>query len=133
MSNTVLYALWGGLYALCAGLGFISEPEGALKIMLLMLSVAVFVPALVLNHRAAKASHRRTLQLIRNLSASWLVLTSLLLIGNFLSVLGSEKLGNLLYSLLTIVGSPLVCSGNWALILFLWAYVFFDSLTKLKK
>ena len=133
MSNTVLYALWGGLYALCAGLGFITEPGPALRLLMILLSVALFVPPFVLNYRSAKAKDRRTLELVRNLAFWWLVLTSLLLVASFLTVFSPEWVGNLLHSLLTIVGSPLVCSDNWAWTLFLWACVFFDARSKLKK
>ena len=132
MSNTVLYALWGGLYALCAALGFISEPGPALRLLMIILSAALFVPVFVLNYRSAKAGDRRTLELVRNLSLAWLVLTSLLLVLSFLTVFASEWVGELLHSLLTIVGSPLVCSDNWALTIFLWACVFFDSRSRLK-
>ena len=133
MPNTVLYALWGVSYALCAALGFVTEAGAGLKFIMLLLSVALFAPPLALNYRAANRKDKRTLQLVRNLSGLWLILACVLLIGNFLSVLASETVGNILYYLLTIVASPLVCSGNWALILFLWAYVFFDARSKLKK
>ena len=133
MSDTVLYALWGGLYALCAALGFISAPGPALRLLMIILSAAQFVPPFVLNYRSARLGNRRTLELVRNLAFAWLVLTSLLLILSFLTVFASERVGNLLHSLLTVVGSPLVCSGNWALTIFLWACVFFDARSKLKK
>ena len=133
MSNTALYALWGALYVLCAGLGFVVVPAPWLELLMRLLALALFVPPLVLNHRAAKAGNRRTLMLVRNLSGLWLILTSLLLVGNFLSVLASETVGNILYYLLTIVGSPLIAGHSWAMIIFLWAYVLFDSLAKLKK
>ena len=132
MSNTVLYALWGGLYALCAALGFISEPGPALRLLMIVLSIALFVPPFVLNYRSAKVGDRRTLELVRNLSLAWLVLTSLLLILSFVTVFASERVGDLLHSLLTIVGSPLVCSDNWALTIFLWACVFFHARSRLK-
>jgi hypothetical protein len=133
MSNTVLYALWGALYALCAGLGFIAAPGVGLVLLMRLLSLALFVPPLILNHRAAKAEDRQTLTLVRNLSGLWLLLTSILLVGNFLTVLSSETVGNILYYLLTIVCSPLVAGHSWALTIFLWAYVLFDSLAKLKR
>jgi len=133
MSDTVLYALWGGLYALCAGLGFITGPGPALRLLMITASIALFVPPFVLNHRAAKAGDRRTLELVRNLSGLWLILTGILLVSSFLTVFSPEWVGNLLHSLLTIVGSPLVCSDSWALTIFLWACVFFDARSKLKK
>ena len=133
MSNTILYALWGAIYALCAGLGFITEPKYSLRILMTVLSLALFVPPFVLNYRSAEKKDRRMLTLVRNLSFCWLVLASVLLIGNFLTVLSSETLGNILYALLIIVASPLVASGSWALAIFLWACVFFDARSKLKK
>jgi len=133
MSNTVLYTLWGALYALCAGLGFVREPGEGLKFLMTALSVALFLPPFVLNYRSGKRGDRRTLTLVQNLSGIWLVLACILLVGNFLSVMASETLGNILYNLLTIVASPLVCSGSWALAIFLWACVFFDARAKLKK
>ena len=133
MSNTVLYALWGGLYALCAALGFIAEPKNSMRILMIMLSVGLFVPPFVLSYRAAQKKDRRTLLLVRNLSLSWLVLASVLLMVSFLTVFASETLGNLMHVLLTIVASPMVACGNWALAIFLWACVFFDARSKLKK
>lgn len=133
MSNTVLYAIWGGLYALCAALGFIAEPKNSMRILMIMLSVGLFVPPFVLSYRAAQKKDRRTLLLVRNLSLSWLVLASVLLIVSFLTVFASETLGNLMHVLLTIVASPMVACGNWALAIFLWACVFFDARSKLKK
>ena len=133
MSNNVLYALWGVAYALCASLGFIRTPGEGLRFLMAVFSVCLFVPPFVLNYRAAKKGDRRTLKLVRNLAGAWLILTCVLLVANFLSVLASETVGNILYSLLTIVASPLVACGSWALAIFLWACVLFDALTKLKK
>lgn len=133
MSDTVLYALWGGLYALCAALGFISAPGPALRLLMIILSAVMFVPPFMLNYRGAKSGNRRMLELVRDLSFYWLVLTSLLLILSFLTVFASAWVGNLLHSLLTVVASPLVCSDNWAWTIFLWACVFFDARSKLKK
>ena len=133
MSNTVLYALWGALFALCAGLGFIAEPGTFLQILMTAVSVALFVPPLMLNHRAAKAGDRRTLELVRNLSGAWIGISSALLVANLLSVFAGEKLGNFLHGMLVIAASPMVASGSWALSIFLWAYVFYDARAKLKK
>ena len=133
MSNTVLYALWGGLYALCAGLGFITEPKNSTQILMTVFSLVLFVPPFLLNYRAAEKKDRRTLTLVRNLSFYWLVLASVLLVGNFLTVFASKALGNVMHVLLIIVASPMVACGNWALAIFLWACVFFDARSKLKK
>ena len=129
MSNTVLYSLWGALYALCGGLGFVAAPGPALRLLMIVLSVALFIPPFLLNRKG----NRRTRLLVRNLSAAWLVATAILLPCNFLSVLASETVGNILHGLLSIVASPLVAGGNWALTIFLWACVFFHARAKLKK
>ena len=129
MTNTVLFALWGALYALCAGLGFVAAPGATLRLLMILLSLALFVPPFLLNRKG----NRRVLQLVRNLSLGWLVLTGVLLVANIGSVMASETLGNILHGMLTIVSSPLVCSDSWALSIFLWACVFFDARVKLKK
>jgi len=133
MSNTVLYAVWGGLFDLCAGLGLVAAPGEGMQVLMTVLSILLFVPPFVLNYRAAEKKDRRTLTLVRNLAFYWLVLASMLLVISFLTVFASEWLGNLMHVLLTIVASPMVACGNWALAIFLWACVFFDARSKLKK
>ena len=44
MKKEYLFALWGGLFTLCAVLGFIPAPGKALQILMTLLSVAFFVP-----------------------------------------------------------------------------------------
>lgn len=129
MNNKILFALWGSLYVLCAVLGFIPEPTGALRILMILLAVACFVPPLVLIHSAG--SHTR--RLVRNLAALWLVLTVALIIGNFLTVTASATVGNILYSLLVIVSSPMICGQYWVVSLFGWAYLLFDSINLLRQ
>lgn len=133
MKNRTLFALWGGLFAVCAGLGFIPEPVGALKWLSVAISVLFFVPPLLLVRQAAARRDRTTLALIRNLSVFSLVLTLVLLVLNFLTLMASEALGNILYYMLVIVSSPMVCSRYWVLSLFLWACLMILSATELKK
>ena len=133
MKKCVWFALWGGLFSLCAGLGFIPEPEGAVRGVLTALSVVCFLPPAVLLYRAEKENDRHTAALIRNLSALSLALTLLLLIGNVLSVRASALVGNVLHILLVIVSSPMICSGYWAMSLFFWACLLMMSLKLLKK
>ena len=133
MKKQVLFGLWAGLFIVCAGLGFIPEPEGSVRILLTLISLVFFVPPAVLVYDAVKAADKHTLLLVRNFSAVSLGLTALLLVLNFLSVLGSEGLGTFLYYVLVIVSSPMVCCGSWALSLFLWACLLMASLQMLKK
>ena len=133
MKKKTLYALWGGLFILCAGLGFIPEPQGVGKTLMTLLAVAFFVPGGLLLYKAGQESDRPTLLLVRNLSALSLGFTLVLLVANFLSALGSVTLGDVLYGMLVIVSSPMVCSGYWVLSLFLWACLLMSSLSQLKK
>lgn len=133
MKKNTLFALWGGLFILCAGLGFIPEPAGAAQAVLTALSVCFFAPAAGILYGAAKDNDIPTLKLMRNLSALSLGLTLAALILNFLSALGSETLGNVLYYVLVVVSAPMICSGYWVLSLFLWACVLMVSLSQLKK
>jgi len=126
MKKTYLYALWGGLFSLCAGLGFIPAASGALVGGMTVLSVLCFVPPALLLYQ--QEEHTRVL--VRNLSAASLGLTLVLLVLNFLCAMQSQLLGRVLHIMLVIVSSPMVCSGNWALSLFLWACLLVASLRK---
>ena len=130
MKNQYLFALWGALFILCAGLGFIPEPAGALRILLTGLSVLFFLPPAVLVWKGRRERNRRQLALVRDLSIVSLSLSVLLLIANFLSAFHSELLGNILHGVLVVVSSPMICSGHWALSLFLWACLLIGSLKK---
>ena len=120
-NNTPYYIAWAVLYAVCAALSFIPEPAGGLKGLMLMLSLAFFVPPAILLCRAATLKVRRTFLRIGAVSAASLVLTLVMLLINFLSFEASDAAGIVLNALLILVSVPMVCSGAWVLSLFLWA------------
>ena len=129
MNKKILFVLWGVLFILCAGLGFLPEPAGLLKGLMTALSVLFFVPpALLLYH-----TDRETALLIRNLAALSLGVTLVTLILNFVLAVSSEFLGNVLHYILVVVSSPMICSGYWVLSLFLWACLLMVSLQNLRK
>lgn len=128
MTDKKLFALWAAAFALCAVLGFIPNPTGALRILLMILSCGFFLPPLVLIAR--RQPHN--LRLIRNLAVLSLLLTLALLIANFLSYDATRLMGNLLYTLLVIVTTPMVCGQAWAIGLFGWAYLLVASVRALK-
>lgn len=129
MRNKTLYAAWAVLFALCAGLGFIPEPQGFGKAVLVILSLACFVPPFLLLRQGSRNTHI----LVRNLSALSLGLTLALLVLNFLSVRLPVAVGDMLYGMLVMVSSPMVCSQFWALSMFLWACLLFTAVSKLKQ
>ena len=128
MKYRFLYALWGALFILCAGLGFIPEPVGALKVLLTGVSLLFFLPPAVLVWQSRREKNRAVLALVRNLSIASLSLSALLIIANFLTAFRSELLGNILHGVLVVVSSPMICSGHWAMSLFFWACLLIASL-----
>ena len=128
MNKKVLFVLWGVLFILCAGLGFIPDPQGAVKTVMTVLSVLFFLPPALLLWQA----DRNTTMLIRNLSLLSLGVTLVTLILNFVLAVSSEFLGNVLHYILVIVSAPMICSGYWVLSLFLWACLLMASLKKSK-
>ena len=130
MKSQFLYALWGALFILCAGLGFIPEPAGVLRVLLTGLSILFFLPPAVLVWKGRREKDRMALSLVRNLSIASLSLSVLLIIANFLTVFRSELLGDILHGVLVVVSSPMICSGHWAMSLFFWACLLIASLKK---
>lgn len=142
MSKKVWFSLWGGLFVLCAALGFLPEPvcppaeDGGiclLRVVMTVLSVLFFLPPAVLLHQAGKEKNVPIQQLIRNLSALSLGLTLVVLILNFWLALGPEMLGTVLHYVLVVISTPMICSGQWALSLFLWACLLMVSLRQLRR
>lgn len=127
MKSQFLYALWGALFILCAGLGFIPEPAGVLRVLLTGLSILFFLPPAVLVWKGRREKDRMALSLVRNLSIASLSLSVLLIIANFLTVFRSELLGDILHGVLVVVSSPMICSGHWAMSLFFWACLLISS------
>ncbi len=128
MSKKNVYVLWGGLFVLCAGLGLIPEPKGALKTVMTVLSLMFFLPPAILLRRHRD---RETLKILRNFAMASLGLTLLGLVANFLSLMAPEAVGNVLYGMLVIVSTPMVCSGYWLLSLFCWAMLLMAALREL--
>ena len=129
MNQKRLWAFWAVLFILCAGFGFIPEPEGTLRPGLTAAALLFFLPPAWLLRSGDAADAK----LIRNLSAMSLGLTLVLLILNFATAFSSENLGLVLHYILVIVSSPMICSGRWVLSLFLWACLLMASLGRSKR
>ena len=128
-----LAGLWGGLFIVCAALGFIQQPQGALKIFICTLSLLFFVPPALLLYAGSREKNLFLLTLIRNLSFLSLLVTLLLLAANILAAPGSETVGSILNSILIIVSTPMMACGSWVLSLFLWACLLMASLRELRR
>ena len=128
MNKKTIFILWGMLFILCAGFGFVPAPAGAMKGLMTTLSILFFLPPVWLLYQA----DRETALLIRNLSLLSLGITLVTLILNFVLAVSSEFLGNVLHYILVIVSVPMICSGYWVLSLFLWACLLMVSLKQSK-
>ena len=120
MSNKALYIIWGGLYILCAGLGFMQPGAEEAANAMTLLSVAFFIPGAVLLYRGQKVQ-------IRLLSAISLGVTVVCILLNILSVGMADIDGRILYTLLGLLSAPMFCSRMWLLSLFLWACLLMGS------
>lgn len=125
MKRTV-YICWGVLFTLCAGFGFIPEPEGIVKWAMVGLSVMFFVPGFVLLYLGEK-------RVVRVISAASLIATFVVFVLNVLSIHSTAGTGDFLYALLGLVSVPMFCSVYWVLSLFLWACLLMGTFVKMKR
>ncbi len=133
MIRSTLWLRWGGFYIICAGLGFIPQPQGIVRAMLFLLSLLFFVPPGVLLYEARRHSDRALLRRLRMAALASLILTQLMLIANILTAPYSEGLGTAMHILLGLVSAPMFCSNYFVVPLFLWAVVLIMSFTKKKE
>ena len=113
---------WLYMFILCAVLGFIPEPYGLIKALMVLLSVACFVPGFLLAHRGRARQ-------VRHLALIWLIAATVLVMCNFASVLMPRVWGSIFYYALVIVASPMVCGQYWAVSLFLGACVWMYAIS----
>lgn len=132
MKQKTLYILWAFLFILCAGLGFIPKSEGLGTAVLVVLCLAFFLTGGMLLYGAYRHGDVQGVRRIRIISAASLGITLVLLVANFLCANASQTVGNLLYGLLVILSSPMVCGRYWVISLFLWACLLMASFTKPK-
>ena len=133
MSNKTLYYIWGGLFIFCALLGFIPQPEGIVKALMVVSSLVFFVPGSMLLYLNKDAADQSAIRAVRTLSIISLSVTLVLLVLNFLSGNASDAMGDFLYGLLVTLSAPMVCSQYWFIPLFLWACLLMTSLSLGKK
>jgi len=133
MKNSVVYSLWAVLYCVCVGLGFAEDPEGAAKVLFILTGIISFMPPFYLAWKAKKSQNRQIMTLLLWISGSVLVLSTVLLMLNFLSVYFSDRAGLVLHVMLVMFSAPTACCQSFALGLFLWACVFVLSLQMLRE
>ena len=132
MSYRSIYRLWAFAFVLTAALGFIPNPSGVGLVLLRILSLAFFLPPALILIKEKKAGTCRHRTIINRLSLASLAITLFLLVANVMSAGGSQRLGNILYVLLTILSAPMECSKFYALSLFCWAFLMIATFPKKK-
>ena len=133
MKMRSIWLSWLYMFILCAVLGFIPAPTGFFKFLFVLMAAGFFVPGFAL---LVKADHRdgvKTIRLVRNIAIAALAVAVGLILLNFASVLLSAAWGTVLYYLLVVLASPLICGQYWVLTLFGWACLMIYSISLLKK
>lgn len=125
MKKSTLFYIWAVLYALCGLLSLISAPSAPLKAVMVVLSLAFFVPPVLLRLQKDEKTNRQLL-LISTISLASTVV--LMLVNIFAAIAAPETVGILLHYLLVFVSVPMTCCGSYALSLFLWACLLFSCL-----
>ena len=130
MKEKVLYAVWASIYVLCVGLGFVSNPTGFGKFLLIASAMIFFLPGAMLLYEGFKTGNPKIPARVRIICILSLSLTLIMIIANVMSVSASAKTGAVLYELLALVSAPMLCAQNWVLSMFLWACLLFASFKK---
>ena len=134
MKNTkLLWIFWAVAYVICTVCAFFPVTPGALSGLFLLLSLGFFVPPAFLIYNAVQNKRRKNLQIIRNLSLISLGLTLVTILLNFVAFQASEAWGLVLYWMLILVSTPMICSQVWVIGLFGWAMLLMTCLNFLKK
>lgn len=131
MNKKLLCAGWACLYVLCVALGYVSEPQGFGKVLLVLTALIFFLPGAMLLYSGIRDKDRKTLLRLRIVSAVSLSLTFIFLVVNMFSVLMSEAAGKVVHTLLALVSAPMLCGQYWVLSLFLWACMLMATFVKL--
>ena len=121
------------MYAICTVCGFFPVAAGALYGLFILLSLGFFVPPALLLFEAVQNKQPKILRIIRNLSLISLGLTLVTIVLNFVSIQASAAWGLVLYWILILVSTPMVCSQVWVIGLFGWAMLLMTCLHYLRK
>lgn len=130
MKEKVLYAVWGALYILCVGLGFVEDAEGFGRILLIATALIFFIPGVLLTYEGHHTQNKKMLLRVRIVSGVSLLLTAAALAANVLSANASSQVGDRLYEILALVSAPMLCAQYWVLSIFLWACLLMGTLVK---
>lgn len=133
MKNKYLYITWAVMYLLCALLGFLPHPQGAVYWLLFLISVMFFIPPAVILYQAIHHDDKKHVRIVRNLSIAWLCVMLVMLVVNLLSIGSSRAVGTALYYMLVVLASPMICAQIWVAPMFGFGCLLTASIQHLRK
>ncbi len=133
MEKRTIWIVWYVWFLVCALFGFLPDPQGFWRVVLTVLGVGFFLPGGLLLKWAHDHEDLRTVKQVLWISVGSLSLTTVMLVFNYLSALWSELAGNILYGLLVVVSTPMICTGWWIVSLFGWACLLSTAVSMQKK
>ena len=128
LDKYILFAAWIGMYIMCAVLGFLPPQEGANKWLLVVIALLFFVPPALLVYQGWKQKKDQQMKIVQRISLIVVIATVTMLVFNLLSValiivMPEETalvLGDVLYDLLILVSTPMLCGQYWGIGLVGW-------------
>jgi len=133
LKERILYLIWLCLYIICVGMGTIIQRDTLMHIILMVLGLLFFVPAIILLYDGLTAGNKKMLLRIRIVSICSLVLTLSMIVLNIVAVKAGEDVGLVLNDLLILFSAPMFCTYWRGLSIFLWACVFISSFPRMWK
>lgn len=137
LNKYILFAVWIGMYILCAVLGFLPPQEGGNKWLLVIIALLFFLPPALLLWKLWKDRDEKLLKLMQRIALIAVIATVTALVVNLLSValiivMPEEQaliFGDVLYDILILVSTPMVCGQYWGIglvgwVALLWSCVF---------
>ena len=140
LNKYILLAIWVGMFILCAVLGYLPPQEGANKWLQVIMAVLFFLPPALTVYQCQKEKDGKLLRLVRTVALVVLIATVALLVINLLSIalllVMSEDtaliVGDVLYDLLILVSTPMICGQYWGIGLIGWAALLWSSILALQ-
>ena len=140
LNKYILFALWAGMYVLCAVLGFLPPQEGGNRVLLVVMALLFFLPPGLLLYKAWREKDHKVLELLRLIALVVVIATVVTLVVNLLSValilIMPEKaalvFGDILYYLLILVSNPMICGQAWGIGLMGWVALLWSCIYVLR-
>ena len=133
MKKLLLYSLWGCLFVICVGLGTIQTTDTFVRVALLLIGVVFFVPGAILLYDAKTEGDRKGILTVRWISITSLTLTLATLVAFLLTSSRGIDAAEVLYEVLILVSSPMICSQYWIVSLFLWGCLLSATFVKIPR